>query len=137
MWILAAEIAALLSIPLPMQDNSLNTDLAKNNTPYKGDVNGESMIENSGKPVTKSNIHLIQNALLGRVADPSPTPSSSSPTPTITTPSSSPTYKEVKDTLLLKARRRVKEDARRLALKGWVRNQGDDDFVLENPISLA
>jgi tRNA-specific adenosine deaminase 1 len=40
------------------------------------------------------------------------------------------TYGDIKATELLAARRRVKEDARRLALKGWVRNLGDEDFVL-------
>ncbi|KAI1815433.1 adenosine deaminase/editase [Poronia punctata] len=40
------------------------------------------------------------------------------------------TYADVKNSLLLDPRRRVKEDARTLALKGWVRNLGDEDFVL-------
>ncbi|KAI0393035.1 adenosine deaminase/editase [Xylariaceae sp. FL0594] len=40
------------------------------------------------------------------------------------------TYAAVKSSPLLHPRRTVKEDARALALKGWVRNQGDEDFVL-------
>ncbi|KAI1149955.1 adenosine deaminase/editase [Nemania diffusa] len=40
------------------------------------------------------------------------------------------TYADVKNTPLLLARRRAKEEARRLALKGWVRNAGDEGFVL-------
>ncbi|KAI1865147.1 hypothetical protein JX265_008194 [Neoarthrinium moseri] len=39
-------------------------------------------------------------------------------------------YQEVKDSGLLEARRRVKDDAKAHALKGWVKNQGDDDFGL-------
>ncbi|KAI1819948.1 adenosine deaminase/editase [Xylaria intraflava] len=40
------------------------------------------------------------------------------------------TYGAVKDADLLAPRRRVKARARRLALKGWVRNSGDEDFGL-------
>jgi len=40
------------------------------------------------------------------------------------------TYGAVKESPLLGPRKQVKEDARNLALKGWVRNQGDEDFVL-------
>ncbi|KAI1123914.1 adenosine deaminase/editase [Nemania abortiva] len=40
------------------------------------------------------------------------------------------TYADVKNSPLLEPRRQAKEDARRLALKGWVRNIGDEDFVL-------
>ncbi|KAI8627836.1 adenosine deaminase/editase [Xylariaceae sp. FL1651] len=39
-------------------------------------------------------------------------------------------YGEVKNAGLLEVRRWVKEDARREALKGWIRNSGDEDFVL-------
>ncbi|KAH8811444.1 adenosine deaminase/editase [Xylogone sp. PMI_703] len=35
-------------------------------------------------------------------------------------------YKDIKDGALLRDRRRVKEDARQLGLKGWVRNRGDE-----------
>ncbi|KAI1738111.1 adenosine deaminase/editase [Xylaria scruposa] len=41
-----------------------------------------------------------------------------------------PTYAQVKDCAALGPRRRVKEVARREALRGWVRNVGDEDFVL-------
>ncbi|KAI0552278.1 adenosine deaminase/editase [Xylaria curta] len=41
-----------------------------------------------------------------------------------------PTYAQVKNCAALGPRRRVKEVARREALRGWVRNVGDEDFVL-------
>ncbi|CAJ2504533.1 Uu.00g119270.m01.CDS01 [Anthostomella pinea] len=40
------------------------------------------------------------------------------------------TYGEVKGAELLRARRRVKEVVTQQALKGWVRNSGDEDFTL-------
>ncbi|KAI1334705.1 adenosine-deaminase domain-containing protein [Xylariaceae sp. FL0016] len=40
------------------------------------------------------------------------------------------TYGEMKHSGLLQARREVKEETRREALKSWVRNVGDDDFSL-------
>ncbi|KAI0803556.1 adenosine deaminase/editase [Xylaria sp. FL0064] len=40
------------------------------------------------------------------------------------------TYADLKNTPLLEPRRRAKQIARSLALKGWVRNTGDEDFVL-------
>ncbi|KAI1460086.1 adenosine deaminase/editase [Annulohypoxylon moriforme] len=40
------------------------------------------------------------------------------------------TYGEVKESALLEARRRVKKEARAEALKGWVRNLGDESFSL-------
>ncbi|KAI0423085.1 adenosine deaminase/editase [Xylaria grammica] len=39
-------------------------------------------------------------------------------------------YADLKDTPLLGPRRRAKEAARKLALKGWVQNSGDEDFSL-------
>ncbi|KAI2634897.1 adenosine deaminase/editase [Hypomontagnella submonticulosa] len=42
------------------------------------------------------------------------------------------TYGEVKDCTLLESRRRAKEEARAGALKGWVRNLGDESFSLDN-----
>lgn len=39
-------------------------------------------------------------------------------------------YGEVKQCRLLAPRRRIKEDVRREALRGWVRNEGDDGFSL-------
>ncbi|KAI1275423.1 adenosine deaminase/editase [Xylaria sp. FL0933] len=39
-------------------------------------------------------------------------------------------YADLKNTPLLEPRRRAKQIARSVALKGWVRNVGDDDFVL-------
>ncbi|KAI1323932.1 adenosine deaminase/editase [Xylariaceae sp. FL0255] len=39
-------------------------------------------------------------------------------------------YGDIKNYSLLETRRRVKQDARSSALKGWVRNLGDEDFVL-------
>jgi tRNA-specific adenosine deaminase 1 len=39
-------------------------------------------------------------------------------------------YREVKGSGLLEARRRAKRDAKASALKGWVRNEGDEDFSL-------
>jgi tRNA-specific adenosine deaminase 1 len=41
-------------------------------------------------------------------------------------------YREVKDCERLEERRQVSEDVRR-ALKGWVRNAGDDEFSLSTP----
>ncbi|KAI0540384.1 adenosine deaminase/editase [Xylaria digitata] len=41
------------------------------------------------------------------------------------------TYGDLKNTPLLEARRRAKQTARNLALKGWVRNLGDEDFALQ------
>ncbi|KAI1346121.1 adenosine deaminase/editase [Xylaria sp. FL0043] len=40
------------------------------------------------------------------------------------------TYADLKNTPILGPRRRAKQIARSVALKGWVRNTGDDDFVL-------
>lgn len=40
------------------------------------------------------------------------------------------TYAAVKASPLLAARRKVKEDVRATALRGWVRNLGDDGFIL-------
>ncbi|KAL2117880.1 hypothetical protein VTJ04DRAFT_7540 [Mycothermus thermophilus] len=40
------------------------------------------------------------------------------------------TYGEVKECAMLQGRRRVKEDVRREALKGWARNLGDEGFSL-------
>lgn len=40
------------------------------------------------------------------------------------------TYKDIKQGPLLSERRKVKDDARRNALAGWVRNQGDDSFTI-------
>ena len=40
------------------------------------------------------------------------------------------TYDEVKEGGLLEARRRVKEEVRGGALKGWLRNTGDGGFGL-------
>ncbi|KAK3394069.1 adenosine deaminase/editase [Podospora didyma] len=42
------------------------------------------------------------------------------------------TYDEVKESGLLATRRAVKEEARRDALKGWVRNKGDGSFRLSS-----
>ncbi|KAM7209695.1 Adenosine deaminase/editase [Naviculisporaceae sp. PSN 640] len=42
------------------------------------------------------------------------------------------TYDEVKGCLLLKGRQAVKEEARREALKGWIRNTGDGGFRLSD-----
>ncbi|KAI0110996.1 adenosine deaminase/editase [Hypoxylon sp. NC0597] len=42
----------------------------------------------------------------------------------------SETYGEVKASMLLEPRRRAKEEARAEALKGWVRNSGDEYFTL-------
>jgi tRNA-specific adenosine deaminase 1 len=39
-------------------------------------------------------------------------------------------YDEVKEGSLLEGRRRVKEEARTEALKGWLRNTGDGGFSL-------
>ncbi|KAI0204112.1 adenosine deaminase/editase [Astrocystis sublimbata] len=44
---------------------------------------------------------------------------------------SGPTYAQVKGCALLGPRKRMKEVARREALKGWVRNLGDEDFWLQ------
>ncbi|KAF1958331.1 hypothetical protein CC80DRAFT_490928 [Byssothecium circinans] len=44
------------------------------------------------------------------------------------------TYKEVKQTELLAPRRKVKDDVRKAALKGWVQNVGDDAFGLESSL---
>jgi tRNA-specific adenosine deaminase 1 len=41
------------------------------------------------------------------------------------------TYGDVKSSELLQLRRKVKHDARKNALKGWVRNTGSDQFVAE------
>ncbi|KAI2610449.1 hypothetical protein GGR54DRAFT_376511 [Hypoxylon sp. NC1633] len=41
-----------------------------------------------------------------------------------------PTYGMMKDSVLLGPRRRIKEQARAEALRGWVRNLGDEDFGL-------
>ncbi|KAI1106008.1 adenosine deaminase/editase [Jackrogersella minutella] len=43
---------------------------------------------------------------------------------------SAKTYGEVKDSMSLASRRRVKEEARSEALEGWVRNLGDESFSL-------
>ena len=40
------------------------------------------------------------------------------------------TYSNLKNTSLLEPRRRAKQAAKDLALKGWVRNVGDEDFAL-------
>ncbi|KAI1379991.1 adenosine deaminase/editase [Hypoxylon crocopeplum] len=42
------------------------------------------------------------------------------------------TYGKVKDSILLEPRRRAKERARAEALKGWIRNLGDEEFSLED-----
>ncbi|KAL3426575.1 tRNA-specific adenosine deaminase [Phlyctema vagabunda] len=41
-----------------------------------------------------------------------------------------PLYRDIKDSALLQARRRVKEDVRSLALPGWVRNEDGDEFEI-------
>ena len=41
------------------------------------------------------------------------------------------TYGEVKESEILDQRRRVKEDVRNNALKGWIKNWGDDGFGLD------
>lgn len=41
------------------------------------------------------------------------------------------TYMDVKRGNLLKSRRRVKEDVRKEALQGWVRNEGGEDWGVE------
>ncbi|KAI1261646.1 adenosine deaminase/editase [Xylariaceae sp. FL1019] len=41
-----------------------------------------------------------------------------------------PTYGEMKNSISLNARRRVKQDARTLPLNVWIRNSGDDDWIL-------
>ncbi|KAH6648725.1 adenosine deaminase/editase [Truncatella angustata] len=43
----------------------------------------------------------------------------------------SQSYKDVKGSKLFEARRQVKQDVRSHALKGWARNEGDDNFSLE------
>jgi tRNA-specific adenosine deaminase 1 len=40
-------------------------------------------------------------------------------------------YKEVKEGDVLSARRAVKSEVKREALRGWVKNNGDDAFSLE------
>ncbi|KAL2269041.1 hypothetical protein VTJ83DRAFT_3887 [Remersonia thermophila] len=47
------------------------------------------------------------------------------------------TYGEVKESEALEGRRRVKEEVRREALKGWVRNTGDEGFSLVNQAASA
>lgn len=42
----------------------------------------------------------------------------------------SQSYKEVKEASFLEARRQVKQDVRTHALRGWARNEGDDEFAL-------
>lgn len=39
-------------------------------------------------------------------------------------------YKQLKDSVFLQNRRKVKDDVRRHALKGWIRNTGDDFELL-------
>lgn len=41
------------------------------------------------------------------------------------------TYSEVKSNSCLKERRNVKDDVRNGALKGWIRNTGDEDFGVD------
>ncbi|KAF2965968.1 hypothetical protein GQX73_g7607 [Xylaria multiplex] len=67
----------------------------------------------------ESNTLQIQQALGA-----SPSSTETSQTPAIT-------YRDLKNTPLLEARRRAKQVARNLALKGWVRNLGDEDFALQ------
>ncbi|KAI3328468.1 adenosine deaminase/editase [Ustulina deusta] len=80
-----------------------------------------------------NNTQHIQQAL--GVSRSSPTTTTSTMT-TMTTTTQSPlateskTYRDLKNTPLLEPRRRAKQAARSLALKGWVRNAGDEDFVL-------
>ncbi|KAI1635502.1 adenosine deaminase/editase [Biscogniauxia mediterranea] len=55
------------------------------------------------------------------------------PHTTIMTPATTTTtitYGQVKDSAPLRPRRRVKDEVRRDALRGWVRNTGDEDFTL-------
>jgi tRNA-specific adenosine deaminase 1 len=40
-------------------------------------------------------------------------------------------YRDVKSGSLLEARRRVKEDVRKEALKGWVKNEGGEEWGVE------
>lgn len=43
------------------------------------------------------------------------------------------TYDEIKESSLMRARQAVKREARREALKGWIRNVGDGGFRLSDP----
>jgi tRNA-specific adenosine deaminase 1 len=45
-----------------------------------------------------------------------------------------PTYGAVKASTLLEERRKVKSDVRK-ALGGWIRNEGGENFTLEEPES--
>ncbi|KAI0099830.1 adenosine deaminase/editase [Nemania sp. FL0031] len=75
----------------------------------------------------------IQQALgvrLGEEADVATAIASESESESAATKREKTTYADVKNFWLLGLRRQAKEDARRLALKGWVRNVGDHDFVL-------
>ena len=47
----------------------------------------------------------------------------------------SSTYGEIKDGPLLEERRRVKREVREMALKGWVRNSGGEDFTSDESTS--
>jgi tRNA-specific adenosine deaminase 1 len=42
------------------------------------------------------------------------------------------TYGEMKGCELLEGRDKVKQDVKEMALKGWAKNEGDEDWTLEN-----
>ncbi|KAI5922315.1 adenosine deaminase/editase [Camillea tinctor] len=71
-----------------------------------------------------TDLALIRNCL--RLAPDSGT-QENNPSPVLTTTT---TYGQVKDSILLRTRRQVKEHARQDALQGWVRNTGDESFTL-------
>lgn len=43
-----------------------------------------------------------------------------------------PSYREVKEGVLLEGRRRVKGEVRGVALKGWVRKEGGEEFRVDD-----
>ncbi|TGJ78436.1 hypothetical protein E0Z10_g10331 [Xylaria hypoxylon] len=71
------------------------------------------------------NTQQIQEAL----GIPRSSPTTSETTGTTESPLAK-TYGDVKNTPLLEPRRHAKDVARKFALKGWVRNLGDEDFAL-------
>ncbi|KAI1488386.1 hypothetical protein F5X96DRAFT_85592 [Biscogniauxia mediterranea] len=126
------QIRASLGLPLPLPTDD------KTETETETKERGRGGSNDGGVKVEEEEEEEVQAAAAGeggggretQAARHPPQPTIiTTPTPTTTT-TTVITYGQVKDSAPLRPRRRVKDEVRRRALRGWVRNTGDEDFTL-------
>ncbi|KAI0432017.1 adenosine deaminase/editase [Xylaria sp. FL1042] len=118
-WSLAVEVASLLPPSEVNDSNPNNTDNKDENTRRIQRALGLS------RTITAATAAVAAQCSSSETETGTETGRGTGTKRTTTT-----TYGDLKNAALLEPRRRAKQAARSLALKGWVQNTGDEDFVL-------